>query len=241
MSNPKPTLDTLVHEAVINTVTPDYIQGKVQQQVDRLVDEAIRDSLRSYSDTGKAIKEAVAESLRLKTSLDLPDFASVVTDILERQVKARVAEVVQAKLTQDMEDLLSLAPKRVKLSELVAELLGDDEERYSVFCKVKWDVRFVDVYLDEDKQNRDRDTNIQFTIHLPKRADDYENGETPEGPISFGTVKGRDLKKTTSFGFSKEQVEFGRLYQLEQKVLAMYACGTIIEIDEDDVITEREW
>lgn len=41
--------------------------------------------------------------------------------------------------------------------------------------------------------------------------------------------------------YAKQGTEIRSWFGFEQKVLAMYACGTIIEIDEDAVVTERDW
>ena len=78
-------------------------------------------------------------------------------------------------------------------------------------------------------------------ISLPKKGDDYKRGEVIEGPIFSGSVKGVDLKTDVRFGFGvKPSRDFGRWFGFEQKILSMYACGTVIEIDEDSVVTERD-
>jgi hypothetical protein len=250
-SVPEPgTFAGLVQAALNAAVTPEKIDAKVTQHVEKAVDEAIAEAMRSWSDTGKTVRAALVDALRVN-GLNLPSYGHAVAAIVERQIQARVSEVVSAKLAKDMEDLLTLAPKRVKLSELVAELLGGEDEDPChcdgpprVYCTVEWsEYASVRIYLSKEKPDRPYNSDIEIMISLPKKAGDYPRGEVPEGPIFLGKVKGSDLKKDVRFGYgtnaAKQGVEFGRWFGFEQKILAMYACGTVIEVDEGAVVTER--
>lgn len=259
-TNPEPSMSEpapfahLVQAALNDAVTPEKIAAKVSAHVEKAVDQAIADAMYSWSDTGKLVKGAIEDSLRVN-KLDIPSYGHVVGQIVERAIQARVSEVVAAKLAKDLEDLLSLAPKRVKLSELVAELLGKDGKddpchcgpRGRIYCNVEWnDWASAYVNLSKEKPTNRYDSEIRFLVNLPKKPDDYARGEVPEGPISSGHVKGMDLQKDIRFGYgtehAKQKTEFGRWFGFEQKILAMHACGTIIELDENDVVTERgDW
>ncbi len=242
-TTPPPSFADLVQSSLNAAVTPERIAEKVNAHVEKAVDEAIADALRSWSDTGKAIAGALKNSLRVD-ELNLPAYGHVVTEILSRQIQARVSEVVAGKLAEDMERLLSLAPKRAKLSELVAELLGDDGERYEVYCRIEWsEYSSAWVYLSQEKPSNKYEYDVRLLIGLPKKGDDYACGEVAEGKICSGTVKGSDLGKDVRFGWGtehkKQGTKFDCWFGFEQKILAMYACGTVIEIDEDAVVTER--
>jgi hypothetical protein len=252
-TEPAAPFATLVQDALNAAATPEKIAAKVQAHVDKAVDEAIADAMRSWSDTGKVLKGALTDSLRVN-NLNLPSYGHVVAQIVERQIQARVSEVVAAKLAADLENLLTLAPKRAKLSELVAELLGKDEDGECrcdgpsrVYCNVEWqDWAAAYINISKEKPASRYDSDISLIIWLPKKGDDYARGEVIEGTISSGHVKGSDLKKDVRFGYGtehpKQKTEFGRWFGFEQKILAMYACGTVIEIDEDAVVTSRgDW
>jgi hypothetical protein len=252
-TEPAAPFATLVQDALNAAATPEKIAAKVQAHVDKAVDQAIADAMYSYSDTGKVVKAALTDSLRVN-NLNLPSYGHVVAQIVERQIQARVSEVVAAKLSADLENLLTLAPKRAKLSELVEELLGKEDEGgcscdgpASIHFEVEWsDGSFCHVYISKEKPRSKWEADIRLMFHLPKKVDAYARGEAIEAPIWTGHVKGSDLKKDVRFGYGadypKQKTEFGRWFGFEQKILAMYACGTVIEIDEDAVVTSRgDW
>lgn len=243
------SFSNLITDALNAAVTPERIALLVSEHVDRLVKEGIEDAMNSWSKTGKEVKAKVAESLQVQ-GLNLPSYGHVVSQLIERQLQARVAEVIAAKLASDIESLLSLAPKRVKLSELIATLLEEVDDDCScsiprVFCKV--DVNeYGSVYLSISREEpaRHKDPDVRVMIHLPKKYDEYKGSEIPEGTIMLGKVSGSDLRKDIRFGYGTERpnqaTEFGRWFGFEQKILAMYACGTIIVLDEDAVVCSKE-
>lgn len=239
-------LNEQVLAAVQAVMTPEYVSQRIEQHIAKLLDEAIKHALDKWSPTGKEIEKAVQESLRV-ADLNLPSYGQVVGQILEAQIQARVAEVVASKLSKDMEDLLSLAPKEIKLSALIAELLEKEDDSCpcdpaEVSLKVErtaysscW------VYIHPgSKPKSDYDYDVRFLVSLPKRAGEYEHDEPLVGVISQGHVRGTDIKKDTRFGWgtdhSRQRREFGRWFGFEQKILAMYAVATQITLDEHDCV-----
>lgn len=252
---PAGTFADLVQNALNSAVTPERIAEKVNVHVERAVDEAVRDAMTSWSGTGKAVKAALEGSLAVR-SLDLPSYGHVVSEIVIRQVEARVAEVVSAKLAADLTDLLNLAPKTIRLSKLIEELIGPEgsEEALAsgVSCEVEWSdmERWAKVVIrakDHDGWH-DVDTTLHVLLPKPKKEfagpfpKDGHPAEYPSGQISFGHVSGLDLKKDRPFGYGTDRKTFtlGRGFTFQQRVLALYACGTVIELDEDAVVTERD-
>ena len=238
------SLSSLVLTALNAAVTPERVAALVEVHVNKLVKEAIEGAFHSWSPTGKTITAAIGESLQVK-DLNLPSYGHTVSEILGRQIQATVSDTVAAKLTKDMENLLKLAPKRVKLSELVKELLGEEDHR--VYCKVEPsddNGSWAKLMLSKEEPTKYKDADIQLHIHLTKKWSEYKDNETIEGTISFGKVSGSDLKKDVRFGYGteypKQKTEFGRWFGLEQQILSMYAVGTVIELDENDVQTSRE-
>jgi len=234
----------LIQEALNKAVTPEVVRTKVEEHVDKLVGDAITAGLSSWSSTGSTLKEAVTESLRVGDRLNIPSYGHVVSQILERQIQATVSDVIAAKLHGDMEGLLTLAPKRVKLSELVEGLLGhaeeDSGEVSEVHCDIHWN-EYDSAWLSLSKEvpQRHQQADIRLLVSLEKK----EDGKDREGKISLGSVGGSDLKKDTRFGYGTDyatsKARFGSWFGFEQKVLSMYAVGTVIELDEDAVVTSR--
>lgn len=218
-----PQLGDAISAAVAAMLTPEHIEKEVQTRVAKLVTEGVDRALRSYSDTGKLIEKAVEDALRVN-SLDLPSYGSTVAQILKRQIEANVSELVAGRLSQDMEELLTLAPKEIKLSQIAKEMLEKHESdgAYGEVITVIVDEGSYGstwIYLDEDAHYDERGK-YQADIGILVR---HETGQ-----IAAANFNGRDIKN---------QRRVGRGYGIEQKIRSMYACGTKIIIDETEVVT----
>lgn len=250
--NSQSPLAETVLAAVQATLTPEYVSEKVASHMQKLLDGAIQDALQQWSPTGKEIRRAVQDSLQV-AELNLPSYGHIVTQILEAQIQATVAEAVASKLQKDMEGLLKLAPKQIKLSELIADLLGEDDD--SCHCDIKeiWlDIDANDeysslwLYIDPDgKPKTPYDAKIRLLISTGKRCQEYGPDEIMSGTISSGHVSGSDLKKDVRFGYGtdypNQRRPFGRWFGFEQKILALYALGTVITLDKDNcILSHRE-
>lgn len=220
MSN---TLSDTVAAAVAGTITPEFIQTVVTEKAKSLVEDCVKSALGRYSDTGKQIEEAVTEALRVD-KLDLPTYGDTVSAMLKAQIEARVTPLLAGQLAADMDELLSLAPKTIKLSEIANQMREPHEsdgkygEVITVHVAHKHGRSAQWVYLDEEnhyERRQEYDCEIGLLI-------------SEDGAISAARIGGRDTKQTTWIG---------RSYGLTQLVRSMVACGTKIEIDEDDVIT----
>lgn len=211
----------LISAAVAAKMTPDFIEKEVATRVDKLIVESIDRALRSYSDTGKLIERAVEDALRVDR-LDLPSYGSTVLSILKAQIEATVAPLVAGQLAKDMEDLLSLAPKEVKLSQIADEMRKHREsEGWGPVITVeveRTEYGSAWVYLDENQHHERRaEHEAQHRLLIGK-----------DGVISGGWLDRRPMQ-------DGEYV--GRNYGLAQKIRAYVACGTKIILDEDAVIT----
>lgn len=213
-------LSGLISAAVSAKMTPDFIEKEVNTRVEKLIVESIDRALRSYGETGKLIEKAVEDALRVDR-LDLPSYGSTVTAILKAQIEARVSELVSGRLSADMEELLSLAPKEVKLSKIAEEMLEQhkNDGKWGEVITVhvgETEYSTTWLYLDENDHYEPRDK-YKCAHHLLVRKD---------GTIASATVDGRALNDTK---------HIGRSYGLGQKIRAWVACGTKIELDEDYV------
>ncbi|MAW99872.1 MAG: hypothetical protein CMN72_09540, partial [Sphingomonas sp.] len=213
-------LSTLISSAVAARMTPEFIEKEVNARVDKLIVESVDRALRSYSDTGKKIEKAVEEALQVD-NIDLPSYGTIVTQMLKTQIEALVAPLVAGRLAQDMEELLSLAPKEVKLSQIADDMREQHEaEGYGgVITVIVEEGRYQSrwIYLDDrNHYNRAEKYKCRFSILL-----------RDDGTISSARVDERDPGK----GW------VGIAYGLEQRLRAYVAVGTKIIIDEDAVIT----
>lgn len=214
-------LGELISQKVAAQLDAAFVEKEVETRVSKLVVEAVSNALRSYGETGKLIEKAVEDALRV-SHIDLPSYGHVVTQILQVQIESRVAELVAGRLSQDMEALLSLAPKEIKLSQIAKDMVDEGShgveygEAITVIVE-RTEYRSVWVYLDEQEHHEDRDKyKCRHSMLLSE-----------DGTISSATVDKRPLRDTS---------HIGRSYGLDQKLRAYVACGTKIILDEDAVV-----
>ncbi|HCQ53589.1 hypothetical protein [Brevundimonas diminuta] len=215
------TID-LINKAVAETMTPEFVKSQVAARVEKLVIEAVDASLRSYSDIGKQIQEAVAASLQVN-DLHLPSYGQLVTGMIEKQVKDHAGALINARLAEDIRELLNIAPAEIKLSEIAEGMI---EGRHGVDDYGEVITVIVDrsgygstwLYLDEEEHRSDRDKFLCRNRVLLRE----------DGTISCASIDNRDLKDTQ---------RIGRTWGLDDKIRAYYAAGTKIILDEDFVVT----
>lgn len=223
-------LTGLINRAVAETLTPEFVEKEVKSRIEKLIIETINHAMRSYSDTGKMIEAAVTEALKVDR-LDLPSYGLMIMDMLKTQIEATVSPLIAGRLASDMAELLKLAPKEIKLSAIVADMVKERKEdgEYGpdlVTCIIEeTDYGWFWVYLDPRTHYTDRE----------KHQCDFRLSVSKEGEITSGTFNGTEYK--TGAGSKKT---IGRCYGLEQQFRAMIACNTRIIIDESEISTGWE-
>lgn len=216
-------LTSLISTAVAAKMTPEFIEKEIDARVSKLLIESIDNALRSYSGVGKMIKEAIEEALKVE-SIDLPSYGSIVTKILRAQIEARCSEIVAGQLAEDMEQLLNLAPKEIKLSKIADDMRESrDEDGWGEVITVIVEHSdsvsgYTHIYLD-DRQvlRRSEKYSCRYSLALDR-----------DGKIYNAKVNGHDLQSLKIVG---------RGFGLDQCIRAWVACGTRIIVDEDAVVT----
>lgn len=212
----------LINRAVAETMTPEFVKKQLATRVEKLVIEAVDDALRSYSDIGKQIKEAVHASLKVN-DLNLPSYGLLVTGMIEKQVQDHAGALIDARLAEDIRDLLNIAPAEIKLSQIAEEMIQSHHDRDGYGEIITVIVEHNDygstwLYLDDEDHHPVRDKyKCRHNMLLNK-----------DGTISSAQLDKRDLKDTQ---------HIGRGYGLPDKIRAYYAAGTRIILDEDAVVT----
>lgn len=211
----------LINKAVAEVMTPDFVKNQVATRVQKLVVEAVDDALRSYSGIGKQIKEAVKASLEVN-DLNLPSYGLLVTGMIEKQVKDHAGALIDARLAEDIRELLNIAPAEIKLSEIAKGMIeGRHDDGYGEVITViveRNDYGTAWLYLDEEQHHTSRDKyQCQHSLLLNQ-----------DGTISSARIDKRDLKDTQNIG---------RCYGLADRIRAYYAAGTKIVLDDDAVVT----
>ena len=213
------SLGSLISAAVAAKLTPEFIEKEVNTRLEKLVIESVDRALRSFSDTGKLIEKAVEEALRVDR-IDLPSYGITVAAMVKAQIEATVSDLVAGRLAQDMDELLNLAPKEIKLSKIAEDMIAS-RDGYGPAITVIVDQNEYGsswVYLDEGQHRAAREKNrCEYRLLIGK-----------DGKIATAYINDSDIKSTKVIG---------RAYGLAQKIRAYYACGTTIILDEDAVVT----
>ncbi|WP_152565762.1 hypothetical protein [Devosia riboflavina] len=213
----------IISATVAKQLDASFVEKEVETRVSKLVVEAVDRALRGYSETAKLIEKAVEEALRVER-LDLPSYGTVVAHMVKAQIEANVSELVAGRLAEDVTELLKLAPKEIKLSEIAEEMLKphrDDGSYGSVITVIVEQNEYGSTWLSLDEETHHEGARAEYQCQ-------HRILISKDGTISGGTIDNRDLKSTK---------HIGRTYGLGQKLRAYFACGTKIILDEDDVVT----
>jgi hypothetical protein len=234
--------------------------GKLNELIDKKVDElmtsTLDSALRGYSDFTKAFEKKFQEKMIMNLdSMSFPQFSEIVVKAINNKLSLGAlkitSNVVDTKLNNFINDLLTPPPEKIKLSELVERYIEQvrqsNEEDCS--CEYSGEVGFViepdeghlssnykwhSIYLKEDgtlkkkesfygsKPSYDYDVKIRIMT-------DVETSRTRI--VDIGLQYGTDASE--SF-FIKQNHGFDKF------LFEMYCCGTLLELDEDDVCTEWE-
>lgn len=215
----------LISNAVAERMQPEFVEKAIVERVDKLIDSAINDAFRSYSDTAKLIETAVQDSLKINR-LEIHSFGEVVSKVLERQIHDICSETLAGKLSGRMTELLNMAPKKIKLSKIVEDMIehGYNEDYGEVVtCIVEHDTPRDDwatVYLDENPNTEKDRCDVNMRIY---------KGEIHSAVLGWQNRHLKDLRFV------------GKDYGIESVIQMYFAAGTIIELDDDEVSTYRDY
>jgi hypothetical protein len=249
MTDTNTDIAKLAADALAAATAPEKVREIVEREIGKTVEDAIKASVRSYSPFGRELEKKLEEAMGIN-SLNLPSYGQMMTDLVQRLVQKHVANLVGARLEQDLTDILSIAPKRIKLSEIANAMREEHEGAYGdvITCHVRDSDRHEDsdfrgpswtVYLD-DRQHHARPQDASVRIEISHGIRDKAG--PPKHEITTGKIwmiqsDGRSVTTGSREGWHGTFRRPDKVYGLEERLLAYYAAGTIIEIDEDNIVT----
>lgn len=191
----------------------------VEKRIGEAVSEAVRRSMETYGDIGKQIHKVVVASLDIGERLDVPAYGNMVMALLRVKMDEALQPLVTERLAKEMDDILSLAPKELKLTDVVKAMLEDIEidDRHGTYatCLVEdssTSKGYVSIELDPEEGKKKYSCALRFAI-------------TPTGEIYSLAVDGKDAKNTVRMGY---------LPAYQKMVFAAYCCGSKFIIDNDE-------
>lgn len=222
MTTPTPDLTSFIVDAVKRHTDADAIRERVDTQVGIIIDDAIKQSFRSYGDIAKKLEAAVAVSLNVGDRIELPEYGNMVLALLRAKMDAVTADLVQKRIDAEMTEILGLAPKELKLSAVVETMVKSVEEwemqdRHGTYatCHVEpsdVSVGYFRIALDREADKGRFDCELQFQVGK-------------DGSIFGLSVEKQDAKSRVRAGFMEPFMKM---------VFTAYCCGSTFIIDNQD-------
>lgn len=189
---PPATLQDFVLAEVHRQTCEAAIREKISGHIDKAVEDAIRSAF-SYGDTRKKIEAVVQSALAIEGGLNMPSYSTMVLALLRQKLDDVVADHVAKRLDEEMTEILALAPKEVKLSDVVKAMVDEldmaDRHGTYVTCIVEpseYSAGAFHVYLDENEGKRKYECDATLFVS--------------DGKLTSLTIDKKDAKTTTRLG-----------------------------------------
>ncbi len=214
-------------------------EGKVQEIVEKhvssTVESIVKDAFGSWSDFSKNLKSQVESQLAVNlTELNLTTYNASILSAIKEKLDDQIANEGVARINESLEELLSVTKKEYKLSELVTELaeeLDKDEIGYDEYHEMTMhidDSFSLSKIISLDSEAGKSEYDCKYRFWVDNKTGKVSNIEIKEGRYS----NKRDIRE-----FDARAIMRG-FHGLEETLFKMYARGSTIIIDEDDVELE---
>ena len=100
-----------VNETLVDLIEGDVIKKIITKQLESTITDVINDSMRSYSDFGKVIKEKINSVVNIAASnVELPEYTKFVSDVVLEQFDKVLQEQAKTQLAALIEKELGVLP-----------------------------------------------------------------------------------------------------------------------------------
>ncbi|UWR77952.1 hypothetical protein K4L04_08455 [Phaeobacter inhibens] len=245
-----PTTDIaqLAAQALASATAPERVKEIVDKQIAKTVENAIEQATRSFSPFGQDLERKISEALKIN-DLNLPSYNALISGMVLKQVETIASDLIEGRLKEDIAQMLKNAPKSVKLSEIVEEMRAPHESDGGYGEVVTCIIEREDpsdstcfgpewtIYLDDSAYYEHREkTSCDVTLRIRHGLKTDLNQDSDE--LHTGTISSlRDYTGVIASKGGREGFTTNKPYGLAQRLLAMYAAETVIEVDEDEVCT----
>jgi hypothetical protein len=230
---------------IAGKMSDDALLEKVEAAIDGVVDEAVKNSLKTWggskedSTPGKVINEVIQKSLRVsEADFDLPKYHKTVAEVTNRRVEHHISEKFVPKLQAEIDDIIGgKIPDEISFDLLMDkfrqhaadenfEFEGEWEhhENYTAICERGDGItsEFWHIYLHPESDAYKYQCAIQIDVMV-------EDGK--------GKVYGLKLDSKTEFKKGSIPLFFGPHYGFEKELFLLYANQVplvgIYELDEN--------
>lgn len=150
-------MNAIINDKLTELNAEGYLEKIIKKQLEDTIKEIVEDSLRSWSDFGKGLKEAVNSQLQINLEkLDIPSYNQVILNVIKGELERSIHEEGAARMQEQLQELLGTGKNEYKLSELVKEMVEDELkleelsfeeiEQITVIVEEKYGTKYV--YMD---------------------------------------------------------------------------------------------
>lgn len=216
------TVQEMFGQVLSQRIQSGAVEQAIAKQVDKLIEDAASDCMRSYSDFGKALKEQFSKAIMpaLDSISDLPTYHEYVTNRLKLATQNFYDNRLAVVLDKELADLLTEVPEEITLSWLVEQLVSEvkgDEYEGEITLIIEEDRSygsFRNIYLDKHANCSKRDCEYDLHLHLDKDSGKWE--------IIGLRVDGKK---------AGDKLSVGKLYNMDKILFNVYAMKGKIDLD----------
>ncbi len=222
-------LQNAVNTAFASIVQSGAIQLTIEKKLLATVESIIDNELRSYSDFGQALSKQVKSALQVDFSnLGLPGYNDLILKIIRSQVAQQLEGQLTSQVEAQMKELLAPAPSEIKLSELVADFIKHNSERYD---RHQIDSEGITLIVEEDRSH----STVFHHVYLDKE----EGKDKYQCSYQIDVIDGRVYRVQIDRVDPDKKLFAGPFYDFGRQVFQLYAAGTklIVDGDEDSIET----
>lgn len=150
-------MNAIINDKLAELHTEGYLEKIIKKQLEDTIKDIVEDSLRSWSDFGKGLKEAVKSQLEVNLDkLDIPSYNQVILNVIKGEIERSIHDVGTARMQEQLQELLGTGKNEYVLSELVKEMVEDElkleelsyeeMEQITVIIQEKYGTKYV--YMD---------------------------------------------------------------------------------------------
>jgi len=215
-----------VQSALNNVVSSGKIEEIISKRIEKTIEDILEDSLKSYSDFGKQVKEVINNSLQIDLSkISTLGYQQIVVDIVNQKLKEATLEHISKPIEDVLSQVIAPFEKRTyKLSEIIAkykeyEWESSDSDEIDISFHVEYG-DYSSIYIGFDKEESKQRHSCEYQLYINK----------DDSLMWLFEIKGwkpqrGDLRSSPIHG------DFDNL------IFNLYASQCPIEIDENSVET----
>tara|TARA_R110000796_G_scaffold60642_2_gene140285 strand:+ start:1248 stop:1955 length:708 start_codon:yes stop_codon:yes gene_type:complete len=186
----------------VDKVINEKMELMMEKTLEKSIESIVEDSLRSYSDFGKLLKEKINTSLNVSLDgLELIDYTTIIVDKIKKIATEDFIERNVENITEQLGETLGKLEPEYKLSDLIEKFKDsvddyDVEQSNSIFfeCEYNEEYKWHKIKIDRSEDCSLYNSEIEFTITkenniiCPRMKTTFHDKKEGNGPIKRSSM-----------------------------------------------------